>query len=151
VALLILTLLAVALGGTFLVGYKTLTREARQIAGDTAVSSASLTLLRDLSSSSITSPLPDTISPGAGTLTLTDGPTSGAATVTYTIDANNNLIRTLSGASTGSFTAARGIQLVTVSSGTPACRLSVSLTPSAVGASTQTLTVDQRVGTAGCF
>ncbi len=149
VSLAVLSIMAVALGGTFLVAFTSLSREASQIAAGTAVSAASLALTRDLSSSTVTSALPDTLTVGSGTLVLTAGPPGATTTATYTIDANSNLVRTLSGAASGSFTAARGVKTLTVSSGIPACQLTVSLLPSATGATAQALTVSQR--TQGCF
>lgn len=149
VALVVLSLVGLALGATFLVGYTAISYETRQIAADSAVSNASLTLLRDLSSATVNSILPDTISTGAGSLVLTYGTPPASTTVTYTIDANNNLLRTLSGFVSGSFVAARGVNTLTVATGTPACELTVSLLPSAAGATVQTLTVSQR--TLGCF
>ncbi len=149
VGLAVITIIGLALGSTFLVGYTALNREARQLGAGTAAANASLTLTRDLSSSTISSGLGVTITAGSGSLSLTYG--SPATNVTYTIDANNNLIRTLSGGSSGSFVAARGVIQLTVSAGTPACVVNVSLLPSAVGATSQSLTVSRRIGASGCF
>jgi len=149
VGLAIISVIALALGSTFLVGYTTLSKEALQVGAGTAAANASLALTRDLTSSGITSGLGVTITAGSGSLSLTYG--SPATNVTYTIDSNNNLIRTLSGASSGSFVAARGVQQLIVSAGTPACYVNVSVLPSAAGATAQSLTVSRRIGATGCF
>ena len=63
------TAVALVLASAFLLGYRTISREARQIAGDQAVSGASLSMVRDLTSAT-------TISTG----TLTAGsPAANAA------------------------------------------------------------------------
>ena len=70
---------------------------------------------------------------------------SAAIGVAYTIDANQNLIRTVGGQA---FVAARGMTSVTVAA--PAgCYATVTLQPSATGAVAQTLTVGNRPG--GCL
>lgn len=144
VGLVIMTVVALALVGATLVGYRTITVEARTIAANQTVSNASLALVRDLSSA--TTIATGTISPGAGTLTVTYG--SPVTTVTYRIDANRNLLRTV-GASTS--VAARGMQTLTIAVGNPACFTAVTITPSAVGAVGSTLNVTQRAGAQGCF
>ena len=144
VGMVIMSVVSLALAGTFLVGYRTISQEARQIAADEAVSGASLPLLRDLSSATTVST--GTITPGSGTLTVTFG--TPITTVTYRIDSRNNLIRTV-GASAR--VAARGMQRVTVAPPSPACYYAVTLTPSAAGAVAANLNLSSRVGPAGCF
>lgn len=144
VGLAITAMIALVLSQTFLVGYRVLSTEAREIAADQAISAASLSLTRDLSSGQTTSALPVTLTPSSGTLTLTYG--SPAVAVTYTIDANKNLIRTVGGAAR---VQSRGLQQLMVSAGAPACSLTVTLLPSATGASSQTLLVGER--SLGCF
>jgi prepilin-type N-terminal cleavage/methylation domain-containing protein len=146
VGLVILSIIMVALGGTFLVGYTTISREASAIAADTAVTSASFVLSRDMTSSIKTSSLPATISPGSGSLNFQYG--SPSVSATYTIDANLNLLRTTGGAAS---VVARGVQQMTVSAA--GCVTTITILPSANGAAAQTLTMSQRVGAAGtgCF
>ena len=124
VGVAIMILVSIAMAGTFLVGYQTLTTEARVIAADTAINEATLVLTHDLSSANVL--VPGTIG-GASTLTLTYG--SPATTVVYSVDANNNLIRTVNGSAE---TAARGITSVTVA--TTGCYATVMIQPSATGA-----------------
>ena len=144
VALALTSLVALVLAQTFLVGYQVLTTESRAIAADTAISSATLTLTRDLSSGTVTSALPDTLTPSSGTLTVSYG--NPPVAVTYRVDAAHNLVRTVAGVSTVS---SRGMGRVVITAGAPACFLSVSLTPSAAGAAAQTLRIGQRP--LGCF
>jgi type II secretory pathway pseudopilin PulG len=144
VGTLIMTLVAMALGGTFAVGYRSLRTEARQIAAGQAVSRASIAMLWDLSSASAVPT--GTISPGTGTLSFTYG--SPPVTAVYTVDANNNLIRTAGG---NARVAARGIQSLSVAAGNPACYFTVTVQPSAVGSAAQTLNLSQRTGAQGCF
>jgi prepilin-type N-terminal cleavage/methylation domain-containing protein len=145
VGVLMMSILAVALGGAFLVGYRTISTEARQISADQAVSNASLSLLRDFTSATtITS---GTITSGVGTLTVTFG--NPVTTVRYTIDATNNLIRTVVGGA--STVAARGMQRVVVAAPVPPCYYTLTLTPSAVGAAAVTLNVSRRTGPQGCY
>jgi prepilin-type N-terminal cleavage/methylation domain-containing protein len=144
VGMAIMSIVSLALAGTFLVGYRTISQEARQIAADQAVSSASLPLLRDLSSATTIST--STITTGSGTLTVTYG--TPITTVTYGIDSKNNLIRTV-GASAK--VASRGMQRVTVALPSPACYYTVTLTPSATGAVAVNLNMSSRVGPQGCF
>lgn len=139
VGVAIMALVSIAMGGTFLVGYKTLTTEARVIAADTAINEATLVLTHDLSSANAL--VAGTIG-GASTLTLTYG--SPATTVVYSVDANNNLIRTVNGSTQ---TAARGISTVAVA--TTGCYATVSIQPSATGAAAATLNLSNRPG--GCF
>ena len=54
VGVTILTVLTLAMAGTFLVGYRAINNEARVIAADSAVSNASLWLTRDLQSETAT-------------------------------------------------------------------------------------------------
>lgn len=146
VGLLIGTLVSLALAGAFAIGYRTIGQEARQIAADQAVSSASLPLLRDLISA--TTVTTGTITPGsAPPLTITYG-AAPITTATYRIDARNNLIRTVGAAAR---VAARGMRSVTIAPPGPACYYTVTLTPSAVGAVAVTLNVSTRVGPQGCF
>ena len=144
VALALTSLVALVLAQTFLVGYTVLTTESRAIAADTAISSATLTLTRDLSSGTVSSALPDTLAPASGSLSLSYG--NPAVSVTYRIDAARNLVRTVAGVSTVS---SRGLRQVVVTQAAPACFLSVSLTPSATGAAAQTMRIGPRA--LGCF
>ena len=144
VGMLITTVVALALGGAFLVGSRAISTEARQIAADQAVSTASLPFLRDLTSATTAST--GTITPGIGTLTVTYG--APVTTVTYRIDANRNLIRTVGASST---VAARGMQSVTIAPPGPACYFTLTLTPSAAGALSATMNVSSRIGPQGCF
>lgn len=140
VGMLLLTIVSAVLAGTFLVGSRTITQEAREIAADMAVSTSTLVLTRDLSSAAIVPT--GTITPGVNTLAFTYG--SPANTVTYQIDASLNLIRTVNAQP---FVAARGMSSVTITAA--GCYMTVTLQPSAVGAAAQTLTVGNRP--AGCF
>jgi prepilin-type N-terminal cleavage/methylation domain-containing protein len=145
--LMLMTLVSLALGGATLVGYRTFTTEARQIAAGQAVSGASLTLVRDLSSA--TTFTTGTISRNnVGLFTVTYG-AAPATSVTYRIDAANNLTRTIGGSTS---VAARGMQSVTIARAVnPICDATVTIGPSAVGAVAVTLRVAQRVGVQGCF
>lgn len=148
-SLAILGIVSVVLAETFIVGYTTLSTESRQLAADNAASDASLWLTRDLQSSTLNSTLPATMTPGSGTtLSLNYG--NPSTTVVYSIDAQGNLRRAMSGGAATA--AARGVARLTVAAGgglTPACDLTVTITPSARGAIARTLQVGQRVG--GCF
>jgi type II secretory pathway pseudopilin PulG len=139
VGVAIMTVVMIAMAGTFLVGSKTISNEARVIAADTAVSEASLTLTRDLNSYST---IVGTTIGGAATVTITYG--SPPTTVVYSVDGNNNLIRTVNGSDQ---TAARGISNIAI--GTTGCYATVTIQPSATGASASTLNVGNRPG--GCF
>jgi len=147
VGVMVGTAVALVLASAFLLGYRTISREARQIAGDQAVSGASLSMVRDLTSASTIAPTPLTITPGAGTLTITYG--NPVTTIRYTIDARNNLIRTVVGGASG--VAARGMQRVVVAAPVPPCYYTVTLTPSAIGAAAVTLNISRRTGPQGCF
>ena len=146
VGLLVMSLVAVAMASAFLVGYRTITTEARQLSADQAVSTASLPLVRDLTSATTISQ--GTITPGVGLLTITYG-NGPVKTIRYRIDARSNLIRTLVGGA--STVAARGMQSVRIAPPAPACYYTVTLTPSAVGAVAATLNVSTRVGPQGCY
>lgn len=139
VGVAIMVVVSIALAGTFLVGYKTLTTEALTIAADTAVNEASLVLVKDLNSAS--APVAGTIG-GGSTITLNYG--SPATTVVYSVDGSTNLIRTVNGSAQ---TAARGITSITVT--TTGCYATVTIQPSATGATASTLNVSDRPG--GCF
>jgi prepilin-type N-terminal cleavage/methylation domain-containing protein len=143
VVMLITSIVAIALAGGFLVGYRTISTEARQVSADQAVSSASLPMLRDFTSATTISI--GTITPGVGNLTVTYG--NPVTTVTYRINARNDLIRTVGAVST---VAARGMQRVAVAAPAPACYYTLTLTPSAIGAAAVTLNVSTRVGPSGC-
>ena len=144
VGTLVGTTVAIALASAFLLGYRTISQEARRIAADQAVSGASLPTVRDFTSATTIST--GTITPGVGILTVTYG--VPVATVTYRIDVRNNLIRTVGAVST---VAARGMARVTIAPPAPACYYTVTLTPSAVGAVAVTLNVSTRIGAQGCF
>jgi hypothetical protein len=144
IGLLVIALITGALASTFLVGYTIISKEAKQVSADTSASDASLALVRDLSSSTITL-FSGTLTPGsANFLALAYG--SGPTAITYQIDVNGNLIRSVNLGSPR--VVARGLQslaLVTVG-----CQETVTLTPSAVP-TPQTLRVTQRVGAPGCY
>jgi prepilin-type N-terminal cleavage/methylation domain-containing protein len=140
IAITILSIVTLVMASTFLVGVRAISNEARIIAADNASSDASLWLVRDLTSAA---PLPaGTISVG-NPITLTYG--SGPITVIYSVDASANLIRTVNGSAQ---VAARGITSVTIIV-PPGCYATVTIQPSAVGATTSTLNVSNRPG--GCF
>ncbi|HVS05533.1 MAG TPA: prepilin-type N-terminal cleavage/methylation domain-containing protein [Candidatus Dormibacteraeota bacterium] len=144
--LLLTTLVSLALAGASVVGYRAFTTETRQIAAGKAVSGATLTLVRDLSSA--TTFTTGTITRNTGTLQVTYG-VPPATVVVYRIDAANNLTRTIGGSTS---VAARGMQSVTIARAVnPVCAITVTMRPSAVGAAAVTLRVSQRVGTRGCF
>jgi prepilin-type N-terminal cleavage/methylation domain-containing protein len=139
VGITILSIVTLVMASTFLVGVRAITNEARIIAADNATSDASLSLVRDLSS--VVPLTPGTIN-ALTPMTLTYG--SGPTTVLYTVDANSNLIRTVNGTAQ---VAARGITSVTIA--LTGCYATVTIQPSAVGATTSTLNVSNRPG--GCF
>jgi len=143
IGLLVLALITGALASTFLVGYSVISKEANQISADSALSSASLPLLRDLSSST-TTVYAGPLTPGSNSLVVTAGlpPT----TVTYQIDAQGNLTRSVAGGATS--VAARGLQTLALT--TAGCQLTLTLTPKAIAVA-QTLRVTQRTGATGCF
>lgn len=136
----IFSIVSLVMVSTFLVGFRTINNEARIIAADNAVSNASLSLVRDLNSANAV-PV-GTINAG-NTLTLTYG-SAPAVTVVYSVDANRNLIRTVNGAGQ---VAARGITSVTIA--VTGCYATVTILPSATGATSSTLNVSNRPG--GCF
>ena len=144
VGTLVGTAVSIALASAFLLGYRTISQEARQIAADQAISTASLPMVRDLTSATTISQ--GIITPAVGTLTITYA--VPVTTVTYRIDARNNLIRTVGGVST---VAARGMARVRIAPPAPACYYTVTLRPSAVGAVAVTLNVSTRVGPQGCY
>jgi type II secretory pathway pseudopilin PulG len=140
VGITILGIVTLVMASTFLVGVRAITNEARIIAADNATSDASLSLVRDLNSAAPLTAGPITV----GTpMTLTYG--SGPTTVIYSVDANSNLIRTVNGTAQ---VAARGITSVTIVV-PPGCYATVTIQPSAVGATASTLNVSNRPG--GCF
>jgi prepilin-type N-terminal cleavage/methylation domain-containing protein len=135
----IFSIVSLVMVSTFLVGYRTISNEARIIAADTAISNASLSLVRDLGSATT---IPVGTINAAGTLTLTYG--SPAVTVVYSVDANRNLIRTVNGSAR---VAARGITSVGIAAA--GCYATATILPSATGATAVTLNVSNRPG--GCF
>jgi hypothetical protein len=127
------------MASTFLVGVRAISNEARIIAADNATSDASLSLVRDLNSAvAVTAGTINAATP----MTLTYG--SAPTTVVYSVDASRNLIRTVSGSAQ---VAARGITSVTIA--VTGCYATVTILPSAVGATASTLNVSNRPG--GCF
>jgi len=130
VGVAIFTVLTLAMAGTFLVGYRAISNEARVIAADTAVSGATTT-----------AGCPCTIQVG-GPMTLTYG--VPPVTVVYIVDAGRNLIRTVNGSPQ---VVARGMTSVTVS--WAGCYGTVTIQPSATGASAVVLNVSNRPG--GCI
>jgi prepilin-type N-terminal cleavage/methylation domain-containing protein len=138
VGLAIFAVVSLVMVSTFLVGYKTVSNEARVIAADTAVSEASLSLVRDLNSANALAP--GTIPGGAIAMTYGSPPVP----VAYSIDASHNLIRTVNGTDQ---VAARGVTSVTIT--LAGCYATVTIQPSAAGAAASTLNVSNRPG--GCF
>jgi type II secretory pathway pseudopilin PulG len=136
---LLMTILSLAMVGTFAVGYRTLSQEARQIAADNAVNGADMALTRDLGMATV---LPTGTIGGGSTVSFTYG-LPGSNTVVYSIDGGKNLIRTLNA---NAQVVARGMNSVTISA--VACYATVTLQPSAVGAAARTLNVGNRPG--GC-
>lgn len=144
--LVLMTVVSLALAGATVVGYRTFTVETRQIGAGKAVSGATLTLVRDLSSA--TAFTVGTITRNNGQLQVTYGGPP-ATVATYRIDAANNLTRTVGGTTS---VAARGMQSLTIArAANPVCDVTVTIRPSAVGAAAVTLRVSQRVGPRGCF
>ena len=139
VGVTIFAIVSLVMISTFLVGYRTISTEARIIAADTAVSDASLSLVRDLNSA--TTLVAGTIST-TSTVTLTYG--SPVVTVVYSVDAKGNLLRTVNGSAQ---VAARGITSVVIA--VSGCYTTVTIQPSATGAAASTLNVSNRPG--GCF
>jgi hypothetical protein len=142
VGLAILSIVTIAMAGTFLVASRAVSNEARAIAADEAVSGASLWLTRDLNSATALPALPVTVSVG-NTFTLTYG-SPPPVVVIYSVNANGDLVRTVNGAP---ITAARGITSVTVTSA--GCYATVTIQPSATGAAAATFNVGNRPG--GCW
>lgn len=139
VAMALLTVLTLALASTFLIASKTLSNESRIISADTAVSHASFSLTRDLATAA---GVPTGTISRAGSLTLTYG--SPLVTVVYSVDSNNELIRTVNGSAR---VAARGITSVAITAS--GCYATATIQPSAGGAAAVTLNVSNRP--AGCF
>lgn len=142
VSLALLAIVTAVMASTFLVGYTTITRESRTIAADTAISEASLWLLRDLNSA-------NTVATGtinnSSSVSFTYGVLPSLFVVTYAVDANNNLIRTV--APGGSTVVGRGITSVSITAS--GCYETVTIQPSAPGSGPETLNVSNRPG--GCF
>jgi len=139
IGIAVLSIVTLVMASTFLVGVRAISNEARIIAADTATSDASLSLVRDLNSAVVVTA--GTIN-AATPMTLTYG--SVPTTVVYSVDGNRNLIRTVNGAAQ---VAARGITSVTIA--ITGCYATVTILPSAVGATASTLNVSNRPG--GCF
>lgn len=139
VGIAVFAIVSLVMISTFLVGYKTISTETRIISADTAVSEASLSLVRDLNSA--TTLVAGTIST-TSTVTLTYG--SPAVNVVYSVDARGNLIRTVNGSPQ---VGARGIRNVVIM--VSGCYATVTIQPSATGATASTLNVSNRPG--GCF
>jgi prepilin-type N-terminal cleavage/methylation domain-containing protein len=142
VSVTIFAVVTVAMAGTFLVGFRALSNEARVIAADTAVSEASMWLIRDLNSATTTLGCPCTILAGSPMPLAYGAPPPTA--VVYSIDASQNLIRTVNGSPQ---VAARGITRVDIS--WVGCYGTVSILPSATGAVAVVLNVSNRPG--GCL
>jgi len=141
IGVLLMAILSLAMVGTFAVGYRTLSQEARQIAADNALNGADIALTRDLSMATV---LPTGTIGGGSTVSFNYG-APGSNAVVYSIDGSKNLIRTLNG---NDQVVARGMTTVTISAAAGSCYATVILQPSAVGAAAQTLNVGNRPG--GC-
>lgn len=139
VGLAIFAIVSIVMVSTFLVGYRTISTEARIIAADQASGEATLSLVRDLNSADA---LPAGTINGASSVTFTYD--AGAMTVVYSIDGSKNLVRTVNGTAQ---VAARGITSVTIT--VAGCYATVTIQPSATGATAATLNVSNRP--AGCF
>jgi prepilin-type N-terminal cleavage/methylation domain-containing protein len=141
-ALIVITILSIVtlvMASTFLVGVRAISNEARVIAADNATSDTSLSLVRDLNSAvTVTAGTINAATP----MTLTYG--SAPTTVVYSVDPSRNLIRTVSGSAQ---VVARGITSVTIA--VTGCYATVTIQPSAVGATASTLNISNRPG--GCF
>jgi type II secretory pathway pseudopilin PulG len=135
----ILSIVMLVMASTFLIGYRTVSNEARVIAADTAVSGTSLWLTRDIQTAAA---VPSGTISSASTVTLAYG--SPAVTVVYSVDATGNLVRTVSGSGQ---VAARGVTSVVISAA--GCYTTVTIQPSAAGAVAKTLNVGNRQG--GCL
>ncbi len=142
VGLAILSLVTIAMAGTFLVASRAVSNEARVVAADEAISGASLWLTRDLNSATALPALPVTASIG-NSFTLTYG-SPPPVLVVYSVNNNRDLVRTVNGAA---ITAARGITSVTVTAA--GCYATVTIQPSATGAIAATFNVGNRPG--GCW
>jgi type II secretory pathway pseudopilin PulG len=139
IGITILSIVTLVMASTFLVGVRAISNEARIIAADNATSDASLSLVRDLNSAvTVTAGTINAATP----MTLTYG--SAPTTVVYSVDASQNLIRSVNGTAQ---VVARGITSVTIA--VAGCYATVTIQPSAVGASASTLNVSNRPG--GCF
>jgi prepilin-type N-terminal cleavage/methylation domain-containing protein len=139
IAITILSIVTLVMASTFIVGVRAISNEARVLAADNATSDASLSLVRDLSTAgAVTAGTINAATP----MTLTYG--SPAITVVYSVDASRNLIRTVNGSAQ---VAARGITSVTIA--VTGCYATLTIQPSAVGASASTLNISNRPG--GCF
>jgi len=139
IGVLLMAILSLAMVGTFAVGYRTLSQEARQIAADNALNGADIALTRDLSMATV---LPTGTIGGGSTVSFNYG-APGSNAVVYSIDGSKNLIRTLNG---NDQVVARGMTTVTISAAAGSCYATVILQPSAVGAAAQTLNVGNRPG-----
>ena len=139
VGVAILTVLSLAMAGTFLVGYRAISNESRVIAADTTFSDASMWLTRDLNSAN---GLPSGTVTSGSTLSFTYG--SPAVNVTYSIDGSANFIRTAAGTAR---VIARGMTSVGIS--WTGCYGTVTILPSATGAASVLLNVSNRPG--GCI
>jgi prepilin-type N-terminal cleavage/methylation domain-containing protein len=142
----VMAVVSISLGGTFEVGYQTLSQEGRKIAADRTVSATTLVLTRDISGSSLTgtwwggSPA-NPLLPGNGAfIALVYGPGGGTTVVTYSIDASGTLLRSLNFAA-GTVVAR---DLASLSIAQTGCLWSVSVLASASGASQRTFQVAQR-------
>jgi type II secretory pathway pseudopilin PulG len=139
IGITILSIVTLVMASTFLVGIRAISNEARVIAADNAASDASLSLVRDLSTAgAVTAGTINAATP----MTLTYG--SAPTTVMYSVDAKSNLIRTVG---LSAQVAARGITSVTIA--VTGCYATVTIQPSAVGATASTLNVSNRP--VGCF
>ena len=141
VGVAILSIVTLAMAGTFLVASRAVSNEARTIAADEADSATSLWLTRDLNSAAALPALPVTINL-ANTLSLTYG--SPPVVVIYSVNNNRDLVRTVNGLAT---TAARGVTSVTVTAA--GCYATVAIQPSAIGATAATFNISNRPG--GCW
>lgn len=141
IGVLLMAILSLAMVGTFAVGYRTLSQEARQIAADNALNGADIALTRDLSMATV---LPTGTIGGGSTVSFNYGALASNAVV-YSIDGSKNLIRTLNGTAQ---VVSRGMNTVTISAPAGTCYATVTLQPSAVGAAARTLNVANRPG--GC-
>jgi prepilin-type N-terminal cleavage/methylation domain-containing protein len=143
VGITIFGVVGLAMASTFLVGYRSITNEARAISADTAVSQVSIWLTRDLNSAD--APLP------SGTISFSSPRSfsygAGATTVAYSVDANNNLLRSLNGGAAR--VVARGVSSVAITWAAGGCYGTVTIQPSAAGTASAVLNVSNRPG--GCF